>query len=168
MERSILPLHQNWSVLPSWFFCEPYIFQILSENKKEEGVYILIYVCLIYTVQVHTYPFPQNSPTDLRHFDPTMTCIPPTLSDLVTTDRALHLEGYDYVAPEGDFVSSLEMTAEEHMVLEQQSGNNEDPCSLELSQMNSSIQDSVTQCHSSDHRSVNNSVIEVIAEVNES
>ena len=42
-----------------------------------------------------------SSPTDLRHFDPTLTNIPATLSDLVTTDRALHLDGFDYVAPDG-------------------------------------------------------------------
>lgn len=41
----------------------------------------------------------QTGPTDLRHFDPTLTNLPPTLSDLITTDRALYLEGFDYVAP---------------------------------------------------------------------
>lgn len=41
----------------------------------------------------------QTGPTDLRHFDPTLTNLPPTISDLITTDRALHLEGFDYVAP---------------------------------------------------------------------
>lgn len=44
--------------------------------------------------------FFQSGPTDLRHFDPTLTCIPPSLSDLVTTDRSLHVEDFDYVAPE--------------------------------------------------------------------
>lgn len=42
----------------------------------------------------------QNSPTDLRNFDPILTCIPPTLSDLITTDRSLHVDSFDYVAPE--------------------------------------------------------------------
>lgn len=42
----------------------------------------------------------QSGPTDLRHFDPTLTCIPPTLSDLITTERSLHVEDFDYVAPE--------------------------------------------------------------------
>ncbi len=42
----------------------------------------------------------QAGPTDLRHFDPTLTCIPPTLSDLVTTERSLHVENFDYIAPE--------------------------------------------------------------------
>lgn len=48
-------------------------------------------------------------PTDVRHFDPVMTCIPATITDLVTTDRALHLEGFDFVSPdqvEGDQDSS--------------------------------------------------------------
>ena len=43
----------------------------------------------------------QTGPTDLRHFDPTLTCIPPTLSDLVTTERSLHVDDFNYVAPEG-------------------------------------------------------------------
>lgn len=43
--------------------------------------------------------FPQASPTDLRHFDPTLTSIPPTIADLVGTERSLHIEGFDYVAP---------------------------------------------------------------------
>ena len=42
----------------------------------------------------------QTGPTDLRHFDPTLTCIPPTLSDLVTTERSLHVADFDYVAPD--------------------------------------------------------------------
>lgn len=51
------------------------------------------------------YRFPshciiQSSPTDLRNFDPTLTCIPPTLSDLITTDRSLHVDNFDYVAPD--------------------------------------------------------------------
>ena len=29
-----------------------------------------------------------------------MTCIPATITDLVTTDRALHLEGFDFVSPD--------------------------------------------------------------------
>ena len=45
-------------------------------------------------------PFFQSGPTDLRHFDPTLTCIPPTLSDLITTERSLHVENFDHVAPE--------------------------------------------------------------------
>lgn len=43
----------------------------------------------------------QTGPTDLRHFDPTLTCIPPTLSDLVTTERSLHVDKFDYVVPDG-------------------------------------------------------------------
>ena len=42
---------------------------------------------------------PQTSPTDLRHFDPTLTSIPPTIADLVGTERSLHIEGFDYIAP---------------------------------------------------------------------
>lgn len=42
----------------------------------------------------------QSGPTDLRHFDPTLTCIPPTLSDLITTERSLHVEDFNYVAPD--------------------------------------------------------------------
>ncbi len=42
----------------------------------------------------------QTGPTDLRHFDPTLTCIPPTLSDLVTTERSLHVAEFNYVSPE--------------------------------------------------------------------
>ena len=40
----------------------------------------------------------QTSPTDLRHFDPMLTALPPTITDLVGTDRALYLEGFDFVA----------------------------------------------------------------------
>lgn len=90
-----------------------------------------------------------------------MTCIPPTLSDLITTDRALHLEGFDYVAPEQEPTSSLEMTEEEHLVLEQQSGVEDS--SLEVSQKNSSVKVNGTR-----NTYTGNSSIEVIAEVNES
>ena len=44
----------------------------------------------------------QTGPTDLRHFDPTLTCIPPTLSDLVTTERSMHVDDFNYVAPESE------------------------------------------------------------------
>ena len=40
----------------------------------------------------------QTHATDVRHFDPIMTAIPASVVDLVTTDRALHLEGFDFVA----------------------------------------------------------------------
>ena len=42
----------------------------------------------------------KTSPTDLRHFDPTLTSIPPTIADLVGTERSLHIEGFDYVSSE--------------------------------------------------------------------
>ena len=48
---------------------------------------------------LHPYIHTQTGPTDLRHFDPTLTNLPPTITDLITTDRALHLEDFDYVAP---------------------------------------------------------------------
>lgn len=41
----------------------------------------------------------QSSPTDVRNFDPTLTCIPATISELVPTDRSLFLDNFDYVAP---------------------------------------------------------------------
>ncbi len=49
----------------------------------------------VFLLPMHT----QTGPTDLRHFDPTLTNLPPTITDLITTDRALHLEDFDYVAP---------------------------------------------------------------------
>ncbi len=40
----------------------------------------------------------QTHPTDVRYFDPIMTSIPATISDLIPTQRDLHLEGFDFVA----------------------------------------------------------------------
>ena len=50
----------------------------------------------------------QTSPTDLRHFDPMLTALPPTITDLVSTDRALYLEGFDFVA-----INNFDYTEEE-------------------------------------------------------
>ena len=72
---------------------------------------------------------PQASPTDLRHFDPTLTSIPPTIADLVGTERSLHIEGFDYIAPATNGGSSsaakLDSTiVESHRGVTQQSGEN--------------------------------------------
>lgn len=72
---------------------------------------------------------PQASPTDLRHFDPTLTSIPPTIADLVGTERSLHIEGFDYVAPisNGDNDTKLDSTIfESHRTVSQTKGENPD------------------------------------------
>ena len=68
---------------------------------------------------------PQASPTDLRHFDPTLTSIPPTIADLVGTERSLHIEGFDYIAPisNGDSDTKLDSTiVESHRTVSQTKG----------------------------------------------
>ena len=54
----------------------------------------------------------QRSIVDVQYFDTAVTCIPATLSDLVTTTRALHLQEFDYI-PEhydpGDSVTSTDL-----------------------------------------------------------
>lgn len=54
----------------------------------------------------------QRGITDVQYFDTAVTCIPATLSDLVTTSRALHLQEFDYV-PEyydpGNSVRSIDL-----------------------------------------------------------
>ena len=77
---------------------------------------------------------PQASPTDLRHFDPTLTSIPPTIADLVGTERSLHIEGFDYVAPiangSNTKLDSTSVESHHRMVAQAQKrgtpGNNED------------------------------------------
>ena len=42
----------------------------------------------------------QRGPTDLRNFDPIITCVPATLDELITTttEEHTHIDGFDYVA----------------------------------------------------------------------
>ena len=49
---------------------------------------------------------------DVQYFDTAVTCIPATLSDLVTTTRALHLQEFDYVPEQydpGNSVRSIDL-----------------------------------------------------------
>ena len=43
----------------------------------------------------------------MQYFDTAMTCIPATLSDLVTTTRALHLQEFDYTPMRHDIGETL-------------------------------------------------------------
>ena len=65
-------------------------------------VYVCVGGCVYVWVWRSSFTFSthhlQTSPTDLRHFDPMLTALPPTITDLVSTDRALYLEGFDFVA----------------------------------------------------------------------
>lgn len=63
------------------------------------SVQLYFSIALKIMCSLHPYIHTQTGPTDLRHFDPTLTNLPPTITDLITTDRALHLEDFDYVAP---------------------------------------------------------------------
>ena len=67
---------------------------------------------LVYTPPPPPPPPPQTGPTDLRHFDPMLTTLPATITDLVSTDRSLHLEGFDFMgsSPEGKYTASEEET----------------------------------------------------------
>ena len=41
----------------------------------------------------------QRGPTDLRNFDPIITCVPATITELPTSpDRHFHIDGFDYTA----------------------------------------------------------------------
>ena len=54
----------------------------------------------------------QRSVVDVQYFDTAVTCIPATLSDLVTTTRALHLQEFDYVPEQydpGNSVRSIDL-----------------------------------------------------------
>ena len=117
---------------------------------------------------------PQASPTDLRHFDPTLTSIPPTIADLVGTERSLHIEGFDYIAPmknSGGSSAKLESTiVESHRGVTQGPGQRgENP--------GNNVADSVEESHEQ-HRPISKQVhnngkgpvgntIVVTAEVNE-
>lgn len=67
---------------------------IVNSNDQTDNIPIVDYILFVFVA----IPPMQTSPTDLRHFDPTLTNLPPTIMDLITTERALHLEGFDFVA----------------------------------------------------------------------
>lgn len=108
----------------------------------------------------------QASPTDLRHFDPTLTSIPPTIADLVGTERSLHIEGFDYIAPisNGGSDTKLDSTiVESHRTVSQIKGE--------------SLEDTLDESHEQ-HRPISEQIrngkstagytLEVTVEVNES
>ena len=53
---------------------------------------------LLFCSLVSVCLFLQRGPTDLHNFDPIITCIPATTSDLVTTNEHIHIEGFDYTS----------------------------------------------------------------------
>ena len=42
--------------------------------------------------------FLQRGPTDLCNFDPIITCVPATVTELVTSEQNLFIDGFDYTA----------------------------------------------------------------------
>ena len=119
----------------------------------------------------------QASPTDLRHFDPTLTSIPPTIADLVGTERSLHIEGFDYIAPatSGSSNSSkLDSTiVESHRGVTQQGREQSGENPGNFSNMDDTIEESHEQ-HRPITRQVHNgkgpvgNTLVVTAEINES
>lgn len=119
------------------------------------------------------FRLPQASPTDLRHFDPTLTSIPPTIADLVGTERSLHIEGFDYIAPAtvgSNSSAKLDSTiVESHRSVTQQGQEQ----SANFSNMDNTIEESHEQ-HRPISKQVHNgkgpvgNTLVVTAEINES
>ena len=48
----------------------------------------------------------KRGPTDLRNFDPIITCVPATITELPTSpDRQFHIDGFDYTTGNGQSAS---------------------------------------------------------------